>query len=165
MKKKAAFEKSSSSKGRGTKAREDRSRFPEDDQHLDFEPEDEGGDYGGGSGDDRAEDQSEREKERRKAIKERAKEFETLRAELKAKHRAAKVMTGDERAKYDAVSSCGSQEVPPYRPNAISRNFCDGQRFQPITCPDVQQAQLQNNGNIRGNMSKCISLELCLLWP
>lgn len=53
------------------------------------------------------EDETEREKARRKAIKERAKEYEALRAELKAKHRAAKIMTGDEREKYDAVSFTG----------------------------------------------------------
>ncbi|CAN0350046.1 unnamed protein product, partial [Ectocarpus fasciculatus] len=49
-----------------------------------------------------ADDETDKEKARRKAIKQRAKEYESLREEMKAKHRAARVMTGEERAKYDA---------------------------------------------------------------
>lgn len=68
-----------------------------------------------GDGDDdrmagwRADDDTDREKETRKAIRERAKEYESLREELKAKHRAVKVMTGEERIKYDAVSNVDCQ--------------------------------------------------------
>eukprot|EP00752_Nemacystus_decipiens_P004159 g3805.t1 len=47
-------------------------------------------------------DETDKEKARRKAIKARAKEYESLREEMKAKHRAARVMTGQERATYDA---------------------------------------------------------------
>lgn len=57
----------------------------------------------------RADDDTDREKETRKAIRERAKEYESLREELKAKHRAVKVMTGEERIKYDAVSNVDCQ--------------------------------------------------------
>lgn len=57
----------------------------------------------------RADDETDREKERRKAIRERAKEYEALREELKAKHRAVRVMTGEERIKYDSVSDVDCQ--------------------------------------------------------
>ena len=50
-----------------------------------------------------SDDETDREKARRKAIKERAKEYEALREELKSKHRATRVMTGEERVKYDEV--------------------------------------------------------------
>lgn len=70
--------------------------------------------YGDDGGDDRpagwrADDETDREKERRKAIRERAKEYEALREGLKAKHRAVRVMTGEERVKYDAVSGVDCQ--------------------------------------------------------
>lgn len=86
------------------------------DNHVDFEAEEEEeeedaqggkegeGDKGTGWGAGDANDDTEKEKARKKAIKERAKEYETLREELKSKHRAARVMTGQERVKYDAVS-------------------------------------------------------------
>lgn len=61
-------------------------------------------DKGAGWGAGNADDDTEKEKARKKAIKERAREYETLREELKSKHRAARVMTGQERVKYDAVS-------------------------------------------------------------
>lgn len=83
------------------------------DNHVDFEAEEEEedaqggkegeGDKGTGWGAGDANDDTEKEKARKKAIKERAKEYETLREELKSKHRAARVMTGQERVKYDAV--------------------------------------------------------------
>lgn len=88
------------------------------DDAVDFEPEEEEeekeeeegkegaegeGGTGWGAGD--ADDETDKEKGRRKAIKARAKEYESLREEMKAKHRAARVMTGQERATYDAVSS------------------------------------------------------------
>ncbi|CAM9717743.1 unnamed protein product, partial [Ectocarpus sp. 13 AM-2016] len=93
----------------------------EDDDPFDFEPEEEeaeeeeeeeeeeekkeaegrGATGAGWRGGD-ADDETDKEKARRKAIKQRAKEYEALREEMKAKHRAARVMTGEERAKYDA---------------------------------------------------------------
>ncbi|CAB1109036.1 unnamed protein product [Ectocarpus sp. CCAP 1310/34] len=84
-----------------------------DDNPLDFEPEEEeeeeekkeaegSGATGAGWRGGDADDETDKEKARRKAIKQRAKEYESLREEMKAKHRAARVMTGEERAKYDA---------------------------------------------------------------
>lgn len=77
-------------------------RDDEEEQDKD-NPKDEVG--GGGSKTEgwAAEDETGKEKARRKAIKARAKEYEALREELKMKHRAARVMTGEERATYDAV--------------------------------------------------------------
>ncbi|CAM9249133.1 unnamed protein product [Choristocarpus tenellus] len=69
-----------------------------DEDGVDFEGEGEGGE---GPGFGVHEDATEREKAKRKAIKEKASEYEALREELKAKHRAARVMTGEERIKYD----------------------------------------------------------------
>lgn len=83
-----------------------------DNHHVDFEADKEEEEEGAGGGGDEgtgwkgggANDDTEKEKARKKAIKERAKEYETLREELKSKHRAARVMTGQERVTYDAVS-------------------------------------------------------------
>eukprot|EP00903_Cladosiphon_okamuranus_P012065 g11326.t2 len=83
----------------------------DDDDAVDFEPEEEEerkeereGEAGKGgtgwAGD--ADHETDTEKARRKAIKARAKEYESLREEMKAKHRAARVMTGQERIAYDA---------------------------------------------------------------
>lgn len=102
MEKKRALEKSLASKGASGG----------DEADVDFEPEEEedeeegegGGEQGAGWRAGDANDETEKEKTRRKTIKARAKEFEALREDLKSKHRAARVMTGQERAKYDAVS-------------------------------------------------------------
>jgi len=122
MEKRQALEKSKSSTASSAADRKD-GRGDDNDDAVDFEPEEEeeeeeeekekagakaqgGGAEGEGgtgwrAGD--ADDETDKEKTRRKAIKERAKEYEALREEMKAKHRAARVMTGEERAKYDAV--------------------------------------------------------------
>lgn len=89
-----------------------RTEHSSQDDQLDFEAEADEEEEGEGGSKEKegtgwnagdADDETDKEKARRKAIKERAKEYEALREELKSKHRAARVMTGEERAKYDAV--------------------------------------------------------------
>ncbi len=118
MEKRKALEKSKTSTSSPADGKG--GRGDDDDDAVDFEPEEEeeeekeqagakvqGGDTEGEGGTGwragDADDETDKEKTSRKAIKERAKEYEALREEMKAKHRAARVMTGEERAKYDAV--------------------------------------------------------------
>lgn len=111
MEKKKALEKKSlpsSKHAQGGAARggdEDQLDFGEgEDEEEEEEEASKDGKGGAGWAAGEEDDETDKEKARRKAIKERAREYESLREELKAKHRAARVMTGAERAKYDAVS-------------------------------------------------------------